>query len=192
MKNMVFHPGQLYHVYNRGNNQQLIFFTRDNYLFFLEKVRKYLLPHSEILAYSLMPNHILFLLETRADLKLNGLNLSIGTLPSSYTQAISIRQNRAGSLFQQHANARCLEISDEHYPLTCFHYIHQNPYVTRLTERMEDWEFSSFKDYLGLRNGTLCNQPRARQLLDLPTDREAFYRQAYQTIPSGRVRKIVW
>lgn len=38
---MQFSEGALYHIYNRGNNQQPIFFSRDNYLYFLEKVNKY-------------------------------------------------------------------------------------------------------------------------------------------------------
>jgi hypothetical protein len=31
--------GEHYHVYNRGNNRQPIFFERENYLFFLRRVR---------------------------------------------------------------------------------------------------------------------------------------------------------
>ncbi len=54
---MEFVNGQIYHVFNRGNNLQTLFFTRENYLFFLEKVRKYILPHADILAWCLMPNH---------------------------------------------------------------------------------------------------------------------------------------
>ena len=48
---------QYYHFYNRGNNRQAIFFQRDNYLYFLRGIRKYLCPSVDILAYSLMPTH---------------------------------------------------------------------------------------------------------------------------------------
>ena len=54
---MDFASGHIYHVYNRGNNSQTIFYTRENYLFFLEKLRKYILPHADVLAWCLMPNH---------------------------------------------------------------------------------------------------------------------------------------
>lgn len=54
---MDFAEGHIYHVYNRGNNSQTIFFNRENYLFFLEKLRKYVLPHADVLAWCLMPNH---------------------------------------------------------------------------------------------------------------------------------------
>ena len=34
---MNFVPDNIYHIYNRGNNQQPTFFGRRNYLFFLKK-----------------------------------------------------------------------------------------------------------------------------------------------------------
>lgn len=54
---MDFANGQIYHVFNRSNNAQTVFFARENYLFLLEKLRKHILPHADILAWCLMPNH---------------------------------------------------------------------------------------------------------------------------------------
>ncbi len=54
---MDFAAGHIYHVFNRGNNSQMVFFNRENYLFFLEKIRKYIMPYADILAWCLMPNH---------------------------------------------------------------------------------------------------------------------------------------
>ncbi len=48
---------------------------------------------------------------------------------------------------------------------------------------MEDWEYSSFRDYLGLRNGTLTNKELAIQLLDLDMNR--FYEDSYGIINDG-------
>ena len=56
-KKMQFEKGHIYHIYNQGNNRQNIFFERDNYLFFLKKLKKYILPYGDILAWCLMPNH---------------------------------------------------------------------------------------------------------------------------------------
>lgn len=52
-----FAPDTYYHIYNRGNNGGAIFFEPDNYLYFLRKIRMYLLPVAEILVYCLMPTH---------------------------------------------------------------------------------------------------------------------------------------
>lgn len=62
---MEFAVGHIYHVYNRGNNSQPVFFTRENDLFFLDKIRKYILPHADILAWCLMPNHFHLMIEVK-------------------------------------------------------------------------------------------------------------------------------
>jgi putative transposase len=54
---MIFKEGLIYHIYNQGNNRGRIFFTRENYFFFLRKIRQHILPFSDILAWCLMPNH---------------------------------------------------------------------------------------------------------------------------------------
>ena len=54
---MQFQDGHIYHVFNQGNNHQKVFFNRENYLFFLQKIRTHILPHADILAWCLMPNH---------------------------------------------------------------------------------------------------------------------------------------
>ena len=54
---MNFQPNLLYHVYNRGNNCQQIFYSREHYLLFIDKIRKILLGQCDLLAYCLMPNH---------------------------------------------------------------------------------------------------------------------------------------
>lgn len=54
---MKFYPQQLFHIYNQGNNRRKVFFTDENYQFFLWKMRAYLLPFGDLIAWCLMPNH---------------------------------------------------------------------------------------------------------------------------------------
>jgi len=199
---MRFYPENLYHIYNRGNNKQVVFIERKNYLFFLRKVRKELLGFCEILAYCLMPTHFHFLVYTKRNESSDdfessdeyALNNGIAVLLRSYTRAINKQENRSGSLFQQKTKAKCLtnyeKNSVEFYPFICFHYIHQNPYAAKLVKKLEDWESSSFKDYIGLRNGTLCNQYLARELLNLPTDKNEFYEMSYDIITRDKLDNI--
>lgn len=37
-----------YHIYNRGNNKNLIFFEERNYKYFLNQFKKYVTPYTEI------------------------------------------------------------------------------------------------------------------------------------------------
>lgn len=50
---MNLYANQLFHVYNQGNNRQTIFFSDENYQFFLWKMKAYLLPFADIIAYCL-------------------------------------------------------------------------------------------------------------------------------------------
>ena len=61
---MNFTPGNLYHVYNQGNDKQIIFSCDEDYLIFLRMVRKTISAHAEIIAYCLMPNHFHLLIYT--------------------------------------------------------------------------------------------------------------------------------
>ena len=197
---MEFVPDRMYHFYNRGNDKVKIFYSRENYFYFLRKVKKHMLPNCEILAYCLMTNHFHFLLNTKENLRDNFLNKAIGIILSSYSKAINKQENRTGSLFQQHSDAIDLEqdshkritqdMSTNEYPFICFNYIHQNPYVAGIVKRMEDWEFSSFQDYCGDRNETLCNKALARKLLDLPKDNNEFYKMSYEMIDKDKLKKI--
>jgi putative transposase len=119
---MDFANGQIYHVFNRENNSQTVFFNRENYLFFLDKIKKSILPHADILAWCLMPNHFHLMISvnqleiatseqvTQSHLltRTRTLNDSISILLRSYTRAIQKQERTTGSLFQNRTKALCL------------------------------------------------------------------------------------
>ncbi|WP_430935426.1 transposase [Saccharicrinis sp. 156] len=215
---MYFAPDQLYHVYNQGNNKQRIFYTRDNYLFFLSKLQRHLLPHCSILAWCLMPNHFHLMLRLKdapsysSDSKYSPgdykhdvnpiyspgdykqdvhshpvskdemskrVSKEMATILRSYTRAINNQENRTGSLFRERTKAVCITCTDgvaknwymingvtvikvetpeRQYPQICYRYILNNPVAALLVTRAEDWEFSSARDVMGLREGTLIDR----------------------------------
>lgn len=127
--------GDIYHVFNRGNNKQPIFLKPENYQYFLLGVEKHLNPVCDILAWCLMPNHFHLLIHANANstsiIKNGGFigqkfSQGIKQLLSSYTKAINKKEKRTGSLFQQNTKAVCVT-SGHHNVETAFHYIHQNP-----------------------------------------------------------------
>ena len=144
-----FRAGEYYHIYNRGNNYQPIFFERENYLYFLRQLRKYLVPDVEIITYCLMPNHYHLLVHLKTD-DLSGL---MQPFVLSYTKAINKRYERVGSLFQ--GRFKAIHIDRNEYLVHLSRYIHLNPVEAGLVRRPEDWEFSSYPEFIGLRNGTL-------------------------------------
>lgn len=111
----------------------------------------------------------------------------------SYTRAINKKYNKTGSLFQPKTKAKNLnaaETSRDNYPLICFLYIHQNPIRAGLVNKIDEWEYSSFQDYSGKRDGTLCNKTLTRKLLDLPGEVEKFKQFSLQTIPDDYVESL--
>ena len=197
---MFIEKDHIYHIYNQGNNRQKIFFRRENYLFFLGKMKEYILPYGDIMAWCLMPNHFHWMVyvketdifnsrsatlsRTRTVSNNISFNKSIGILLASYTRAINAQENRTGSLFRDKTKAECLtayngitpsfynteygtiiNIPDPEieYPQICFNYIHNNPVKAGLVKNAEDWEFSSFQDICGMRNGRLINREKINE-----------------------------
>jgi len=194
---MDFHSGHIYHVYNQGNNTERIFFEKDNYLYFLRKMKK-MNPYAHLLAWCLMPNHFHWLIKVKDEYKkrengINPLNRRIGTMQSSYTQAMNKRFNRSGSLFRTRTKAKILSKHSktrDYYGIICFLYIHQNPVKAGLVTKMEDWPFSSFRDYAGMRDGKLCNKQLAIELFDLPDAPKEFYKFSMETIDNHTIKGI--
>ena len=58
-----FVAGNYYHLYNRGNNGEQIFFLPEDYQHFLHRCQECLLPVMDIVAYCLMPNHYRLLVQ---------------------------------------------------------------------------------------------------------------------------------
>ncbi|MCA4900709.1 MAG: transposase [Bacteroidota bacterium] len=183
---MFLTEGDIYHVFNRGNNRQPIFFRAENYDYFLKNINRYLTPVCDILAWCLMPNHFHLLIHANqqstqiikdGSFERQQFSQGIKQLLSSYTKATNKQEGRTGSLFQQKTKA--LHTEKNYHSQTTFHYIHQNPMKAGLVKKMEDWPHSSFIDYLDQRE-SICNTELARELLNLNASR--FYEDSYQVI----------
>ncbi len=59
-------PGFYYHIFNRGNNRGQIFFTEENYRFFLASFRDKCSGYVDTLGYCLLANHFHFLVKIRS------------------------------------------------------------------------------------------------------------------------------
>ena len=135
---MDLEKGKLYHIYNQGNNKQDIFFSKENYRFFLKKMKENITPYADFIAWCIMPNHFHWMVEIKelelpvsqgftpsealtkapseaptkapseTSTKTRTLNDSIGILLRSYTRAINIQQKSSGSLFRKETKAICL------------------------------------------------------------------------------------
>ncbi|HZJ73208.1 MAG TPA: hypothetical protein VFC87_00260 [Perlabentimonas sp.] len=111
---MIFEKGHLYHIYNQGNNRQRIFFSRENYLFFLEKIRKHVLPYADVLAWCLMPNHfhiMVYVNEVELVLPTQGLTRNKAansqTLSRQESQGLTIRSVNTSQPLAKRTSSGC-------------------------------------------------------------------------------------
>ncbi len=183
----------IYHLYNRSINKELLFKDEKDYLRFLEITRKHLGLKCCILGWCFMPNHFHFLIYTNDDsiqkIKVGGLDLQalqngIRNLLSSYSKYFNFRYNRKGNLFQQKSKYK--EVPTD--GIQVLHYIHQNPWKAGIVTKIEDWVFSSFNDFAGFRNGTLCNLQLAIQLLGI--QQQSFYKESYSSVSMDTIIKL--
>ena len=143
--------GNIYHIYNRGVNYEDIFFTRANKIFFLRRLRECCpVDKGAVLVYCLMPNHYHLVIRVAAD----DFGLKVmQPFMVSYTKAINKQQERVGAVFQGPVRARRVTSDGDLVHLS--RYIHLNPVTAGFVAHPEDWEFSSYREYVGLRAGTL-------------------------------------
>ena len=176
---MKFLPDNIYHICNQGNNLQDIFHSDEDYLIFLRMFRKHIQTNTAIIAWCLMPNHFHILVYAdeyncemmqQGGLKIEKLTNGIRKLLSGYARIFNKKYSRSGSLFRQKTKAKNVAESDwvvkhqfnlQDYCCRCFDYIHQNPVAAALVKEPSEWKYSSYCDYAGLRNGTLCNKELA-------------------------------
>lgn len=176
-----FEVGEHYHIFNRGVDRQPVYFSRENYLFFLRRMGQYLCcinppewngssPETrscQILAYCLMPDHYHLLVQICA----NTFSASMQSLSQSYTNAINRDRKRVGPLFQGRFCAK--PIDEELGLLHVSRYIHRNPVDAGLVKLPHAWEFSSYLDYTDVRHGRL---PNLSSVLTIAGGRERYRR----------------
>ena len=151
MPKITYIPGHYYHIYNRGVNRQPIFFTNRNWGFFIQRLREYFTEETAIIiAYCLMPNHYHLLIQVICD---DFGKTVMQPFSTSYTKAINEEQTRVGSLFQGRYKGR--HVDKDGYLLHLSRYIHRNPVTAKLVPHPADWHYSSYRDYVGMRQGTL-------------------------------------
>jgi putative transposase len=136
--------GICYHVLNRGNARAEVFHKRDDYAAFLQLFPKAVerLP-IRILAFCLMPNHFHFVLQPYED---GDLGRFMQWLMTSHVRRYHRHYQSSGHVWQGRFKAFPIQ-QDEHL-LAVLRYVERNPLRANLSERAEDWPWSSLRERL--------------------------------------------
>lgn len=105
------------------------------------------------------------------------------------------RYDRIGPLFQD--RFKCKTINSDAYLLHMSRYIHANPTVAGLVDKPEEYRWSSFQNYIGKRQGILCDtswlirggqSPGEQRGIMAP---EQYYQFVLEAIPALKERKRI-
>ncbi|MFH0990982.1 MAG: transposase [bacterium] len=150
---MKYIDNQYYHIYNRGAHKALIFFNSENYRYCLDVLKNNASRHNVLIAaYCLMPNHYHLVMK---QLDSGSISRCIQTTFNTYTQAINVRRNHSGTMFQGKAKAKL--VNSDSYVFQLIRYVHLNPVEAQLVTRPEDWIFSDYADWAGIRERKTFN-----------------------------------
>jgi len=136
------------HVIQRGHNRQPCFFSKNDYLFYLESLRlsasKF---HCSIHAYVLMQNHVHLLVTPNETDAIPQLMQSLGR---RYVRYVNKMHQRSGTLWEGRYRA-CLVDSDN-YLFTCMRYIEMNPVRAGIVSEPKVYRWSSYRANANARN----------------------------------------
>lgn len=178
--------GEIYHVYNRSVARQPIFLTDRYYQRAYEVLSYYnnlnppvrfshfsrmtsLLKNEilenlnkdnqklvKILAFSLMPNHVHFLIKEIRD---KGITTFMRKFQNSFAKYFNTKTNRSGSLFQSMFKANRIVAGEQLMHVS--RYIHLNPvtgYILKDIEQLENYPWTSYPIYIGKSQSDLVDK----------------------------------
>lgn len=170
-------PSHFFHIFNRGNSGEKIFYREDNFRFFLKRFAYCLIDYIEVYAFCLMVNHFHFLvkLKSREDIlkairkdypnsfpenlarTKNSYSLStqdLGKFVSKRFKNFFISYAKAINKQQQrhgslfeHPFKKILITKDNHLK-HLVRYIHNNPVKHGFVDKPEEWQWSSYNRFL--------------------------------------------
>lgn len=169
--------GEVYHIFNRSIAKYKIFNKSENYLRFIELLNYYRFTNNtlsysrylttsramiskgfggetfvDIIAYCIMPTHFHLILKQNTE---NGITNYLSKVENSYSKYVNTIFKRKGPLWE--ARFQSVHINTDEQLLHLTRYIHLNPSSAGLVNKPEDWEYSSYHNYLSESKGDeLC------------------------------------
>jgi len=181
-------PAYPHHIILRGNNRQVIFFTEDDYKYFLECLRQAKIKYPcRIYAYVLMTNHVHLLVEPLKAVDLGRLIQSVGR---RYVRYINQTYRRTGTLWE--GRFKSAVVGRDEYLIACSRYIEMNPIRAGMVRDPDEYRWSSYPfRALGKPDRLLDEDPWYMGLGASGQERQRVYREWLQgTINEGEWDQI--
>ena len=134
----------VYHILFRGVNQQSIFEEKADY----DKLKDTIMKVKEemgmeIYAYCFMSNHVHIVLKEKKD---RDISLIMKRILTKYARWYNIKYGRSGALIANRYKSVPVEMNE--YFLHLIRYIHQNPVKAGIVEKLSEYRYSSYNEYM--------------------------------------------
>jgi len=144
----IHYPGLIYHVINRGNNRQMIFFEDADYQLYLNLLYRYKKKYQfKLFCYCLMANHIHLLIKVGEK---GNISQIMQAITNAHTRHYHFKYHTSGHVWQGRFKSPI--IGDDQYLLTVMQYIEQNPIRAGMVRQSSDYRWSSYHD-------NICDEP---------------------------------
>ncbi len=168
-------PNAIYHLFSRAIGNEKLFFSNENYYYFLQLLAKYILPVVDILAYSLLPNHFHLLIKIKDQEQIQAYYSQLKQVKepltekqvskfimqqfsnwlNAYAKAFNKKYNRKGALFIDYIKRSEAKTDND---ITAFIlYVHKNAVHYGYAGKIGDWYFDSYQAIIG-NKPTLLNR----------------------------------
>ncbi len=147
-----FETGCYYHVFNRAVGNELLFYVKKNYFYFLKKYREIISGYVETYVYCLIPNHfhLLIKIPDHPGYPEKTVTEKFRRFFISYAQSINKQEARRGGLFMRPFKRKKIISEDQLSAL--IYYIHYNPVHHGLVNNPVEYRWSSYRSLIGYEN----------------------------------------
>lgn len=141
-------PGCYYYVYNQGNNNENLFYSKRHYKMFLNLFDKYLSRFVDVYAWVLIPNDFRLLIRIKDNDAITSKMVSeaFRRFFISYATRLNRLEGRTGSLFIK--NFKRAPIKNNSMLKNLMFYIHLLPEQLGLINDFQNYRYSSFNSII--------------------------------------------
>jgi putative transposase len=169
-----FIEGGLYHIYNSAK-KDLLFKEEEDYKTFLFYLYIYVRPiksvlqqydelpfrlqiknlnkEVDILTYCLMPDHFHIIVKQTS---LQGVQKLLKQVTNAYTEYFNKKYRLTGPVVK--GRYKAIVIEKEKHLLELSRYIHLHPVISQISQRAQDYEWSSMKEFENTSSDAICNK----------------------------------
>jgi len=151
-----------HHIVQRGHNRETVFVEKDDYLYYLDTLKEWKQELDvNVYGYCLMTNHIHLILDPRNEPA--NIGKLMKRLAGRQTRYVNYQEKRSGSLWE--GRYKSSPIETDRYLLACHRYVERNPVKAGMVTDIAEYEWSSYKQHVGLEADTWIDSDPAYQSL---------------------------